>query len=442
MPKIILIGFMGAGKSTVATRLSARLGVPVREMDESIVARSKLSSIPEIFEKHGEPFFRDLESEVAESLAQERNVVVSTGGGVIGRPRNMELLRQNGGLVIYLRSSFSTVEARNAGLETRPLFKDSTKAKQLFAARVPIYEQWADITIDTDGKLPEEVCSEIASRLPARLKVTAKSSVCLVIGDPISHSLSPSMHNAAYAALGLPFIMAAAHVRPAELTEAVRGMRALNIRGLAVTMPHKVSILPLLDAVDPLAQRVGAINTVVNESSRLKGFNTDVAGIVEPLERREPLAGKRVAVLGAGGAAQAAAHGCGSRGASVTIFNRTIEKARALADSCGGSASILGASPDMSQFNIIINATSLGMGEQAAESPLPESSIEPHHTIFETIYHPRSTQLVKIAEQRGATVIRGLEMFLEQGLAQFEIHTGVKGPREAMERVLKSPDAS
>ena len=429
---------MGAGKSTIAARLSVMLGVPVREMDDGIVARSGLSSIPEIFEKHGEPFFRELESEEAATLADSRDVVISTGGGVIGRPKNMDLLRQNGAVVVFLRSSFETVAARNAGLETRPLFRDGTKARELFATRAPVYEQWADITVDTDGKLPEALCAEILSRLSARLEVSAKSSVCLVIGDPIAHSLSPKMHNAAYAALGLPFVMAAAHVKPTELENAVRGMRALGIRGFAVTMPHKVTIIPFLDEVDPLAEKVGAVNTVLNDGGKLRGFNTDLAGIVRPLERLAALRGRKVALLGAGGAAQAAAHGCASRGALVTVFNRTIDKARALADSCGGSASELGSAPDLSAFDIIINATSVGMGEQSSESPVPQESIQPHHTVFETIYHPRSTPLVKIAERRGASVIRGLEMFIEQGLAQFEIHTGVKGCREVMESALKS----
>jgi shikimate dehydrogenase len=250
------------------------------------------------------------------------------------------------------------------------------------------------------------------------------------------------MHNAAYAALGLPFLMAAAQVKAAELQQTMRSVRALGIRGLAVTMPHKVEILPMLDAIEPLARAVGAVNSVRNDNGVLTGFNTDVLGIVTPLERSGPLTGKRVALLGAGGAAQAAAHGCASRGAAVTIFNRSPEKARALASACGGTVSELGSSPDLSAFEIIINTTPVGMGAQSGESPIPASSIAPHHTVFETIYHPRTTQLVKDAELRGARVIRGLEMFIEQGLAQFEIHTAVKGARSAMEDALNSASAS
>lgn len=442
MPKVILIGFMGAGKSCVAARIAALLGVSAIEMDDLAIARSGLKSIPEMFEVHGEVFFRNLESEVAESLSGEHNAVISTGGGVIGRPENMQRLRACGGIVVFLRSSFETVQRRNAGLDTRPLFRDGTKARELFEARAPVYEQWADITVDTDNKALEQVCAEILLQLPSLSRITAATELCLVIGDPIAHSLSPKMHNAAYAALELPFLMAAAQVRSADLEASVRSVRALGMRGLAVTMPHKVAILPLLDAVEPLARAVGAVNTVKNDNGVLTGFNTDVTGILAPLERGGSLIGKRVALLGAGGAAQAAAHGCASHGASVTIFNRSPEKARALAASCGGSVSELGASPDLSRFDIIINTTPVGMGAQSGVSPIPASSIEPHHTVFETIYQPCSTQLIKDAALRGAQVIYGLEMFLEQGLAQFEIHTGVKGPRNTMKEALYCAEGS
>lgn len=270
------------------------------------------------------------------------------------------------------------------------------------------------------------------------LTVTARSHLTLVIGDPIAHSLSPAMHNAGYSAENLPFVMAAAHVSAEGLPDALRGVRALGVRGLAVTMPHKVSILPLLDHLDPVAQAIGAINTVVNTAGTLVGYNTDYLGIVTPLSRITALTGKRVAVLGAGGAALAAVYGCFSQGASVSIFNRTPEKAHALASLCGGEVLPLSESEKLSDFEIIINTTSVGMGDAAGQSPVPAHVLQKHHTVFETIYHPFSTQLVKDAERVGATIIRGLEMFLEQGLAQFELHTGVKGPKKAMGRVLIS----
>lgn len=165
MPKVVLIGFMGSGKSTVAARLGELLHIPVCEMDEEIVRLSKHSSIPEIFEKHGEPFFRDLESKVARSLADKSDIVISTGGGVIGRSENMEHLASHGGIVIFLRSTFETVSQRTGEIDTRPLFRDGARARELFAARAPLYAQWASITIDTDDRTVSDLCAEIVSRI-------------------------------------------------------------------------------------------------------------------------------------------------------------------------------------------------------------------------------------------------------------------------------------
>lgn len=268
--------------------------------------------------------------------------------------------------------------------------------------------------------------------------ITARSSLCLIIGDPVSHSLSPSMHNAAYARTQLPFVMAGAHVRAEGLADALKGVRALGIKGLAVTMPHKVAIMPLLDVVDPVAQTIGAVNTVVNTDGTLTGFNTDWLGILRPLERSIDLKGRSVALLGAGGAAQAALYACTSQGASVTVFNRSVEKASVIAEKFGSSVRSLETANDLSPFDIIINTTSAGMAPDVELSPVPESALRKHHIVFETIYAPNVTKLLKLSQNVGARTITGLEMFLEQGLAQFQLHTGVKAPRDEMEKILRN----
>jgi shikimate dehydrogenase len=269
------------------------------------------------------------------------------------------------------------------------------------------------------------------------IDVTARSSVCLIIGDPVTHSLSPTMHNAAYNALGIPFVMAAAHVRAESLSAAIAGFKALGFRGLAVTMPHKRSIIPLLDELDPTAKEIGAVNTVVCSDSKLTGYNTDWLGILNPLERVTDLNGRRVAILGAGGAAQAALYACTSRGAHVTIFNRSVDKARALASRWHCAARPLDAAEEIASCEILINTTSVGMGELISKSPISSECLTSNQIVFETIYAPRSTRLVCEAEARGAHVIRGAEMFLEQGLAQFQLHTGVKPPPDVMRKVLE-----
>ena len=263
-------------------------------------------------------------------------------------------------------------------------------------------------------------------------------SLCLIIGDPVAHSLSPRMHNAAYREMNIQYVMGAARVTEESLREAIAGVRALNIRGLACTMPHKVSICALLDELDPVAMAIGAVNTVVQEKGKLTGFNTDWLGILRPLESKISVRDKRVAVLGAGGAALAAVYACVTAGAVVTIFNRTVSNALSLAKRFGVEVSPLHDSCELARFDIIINTTSVGMSPNVSQSPLAESQIHAHQVIFETIYYPHETQLLRYANTKGATILRGLDMFLEQGAAQFELHTGVKAPRETMRNEISS----
>jgi shikimate dehydrogenase len=269
--------------------------------------------------------------------------------------------------------------------------------------------------------------------------ISAASPVCMIIGDPVEHSLSPRVHMAGYRAAALPFVMIGARVDRSKLADAFTGMRALGIRGVSITMPHKVESVHLVDEVDPVAQEIGAINTVVNVGSgRLVGYNTDWVGITTPLERLTALKGARVAVLGAGGAANAAVFAAIKKGAVVTVFNRTAAKGDTLAARWGCSASTLVENTELSQFDIIINATSVGMGALSGVSPLPQHQFLPNQIVFETIYSPLETQLLYDARQCNAQVVGGAEMFLEQALAQFELHTGTPAPRIEMERALKT----
>jgi shikimate dehydrogenase len=268
--------------------------------------------------------------------------------------------------------------------------------------------------------------------------ISSTTALCLIIGDPVAHSLSPRMHNAAYEACGLDFVMAASRVHEGDLTEAISGVRALAIRGVAVTMPHKVSICPLLDELDPIAATIGAVNTIVNDSGHLKGYNTDWLGILRPLERHLSLRGKSVAILGAGGAAQAAAYACAQAGAGLTILNRTRAKAEQLAATYGASSGQLTVSSDITGFDVIINTSAVGMGSLAGQAPLSVNQLSSNQIVFETIYAPLETALVRNARSVGCTVILGYEMFLEQGTAQFELHTGQAAPLSAMREILES----
>jgi shikimate kinase len=161
MRKIALIGFMGSGKSSVAPLLATALGYRLVDVDNEIIARSGLRGIPEIFSTHGELFFRDLEAAVAESLANTASVVISTGGGIIGRPINISHLKQNDGFIVFLRTRFETISARISDFASRPLFRDIDRARSLFTERQPLYTEYADQIVDTDGKSPQQVCDEI-----------------------------------------------------------------------------------------------------------------------------------------------------------------------------------------------------------------------------------------------------------------------------------------
>lgn len=455
---LVLLGFMGAGKSTIASLLAQQLQCSSVELDEEILAVSGRSSIPEIFSLDGEQHFRDLEAQVCQTWGLMSPVVISTGGGVIGRSENISALRQREAFVVYLHADFSVLAQRVQGDPNRPLFANLEAAKALYNKRLPMYQSAADLSVDTSSLEPGQIVAEILKHFPAssnsfpmsrppgsvgaRVEAptpTASTKVCVIWGDPVSHSLSPRMHNEAYRALGIAdqFVFVAAHVEPHSLADAIAGARAMKLQGVTCTLPHKQAVIPLLDELDELAQKVGAVNTVVRlEDGRLKGYNTDVEGIVLPLLERTTLQGKRVGVLGAGGAARAAAFGVRSEGAEVLIFNRTLEKAAKLAQEVGASALPLVDVDAIRGCDILIQTTSVGMTPHEDDMPISSEALTESQIVFDAIYTPWRTRLLREAQAAGATVIPGAEMFLYQGVAQFEKYTGGKAPVTTMKRLI------
>ena len=271
-------------------------------------------------------------------------------------------------------------------------------------------------------------------------QVTGATQICLVIGDPVAHTLSPHLHNAAYEACGIAdkFVYVACRVAAAALPDALAGIRALGVRGVSVTIPHKSAVIPLLDEVDALARKIGAVNTIVNQNGRLFGSNTDLAGIAAPLEKRISLSGKRVALIGAGGSARAAAFAVTSRGAALKIFNRTLAHARNLAQETGAEAADLSALGELSAYDVILHSTSVGMAPHAGQSLIAAQYLRPGQLVFDFVYTPPETKLLALARERGATVIQGAEMFIAQAAAQFELYTGHKAPIEVMREALRA----
>jgi shikimate dehydrogenase len=248
-------------------------------------------------------------------------------------------------------------------------------------------------------------------------------------------SLGAAMHLAGYRALGLPFTYVPFAVT--DLEGAVRGMRALGIRGFGVSMPFKQAVLPLLDALDPIAAKIGAVNTIVNDAGRLTGHNTDWIGAVRAIEERRSLGGARVLLIGAGGAARAIAYGLKEQRAEVWIANRDVTKAAALASDVGVSSLDLSALGRAGEYDVVINATSAGMREVDPRSLVPEGAMREGLTVMDIVYKPIETELIKAAARRGATAIHGGRMLLHQAARQFELYTGVEAPLSAMDQALR-----
>jgi shikimate dehydrogenase len=252
--------------------------------------------------------------------------------------------------------------------------------------------------------------------------------------------MGAAMHRAGYAALGLDY--AYVPFRCTDLPGALSGMRALGIRGFGISMPFKEQILPLLDDLHPMARRIGAVNTVVNEGDRLVGHNTDALGAVRALEELTELDGTRVLVLGAGGAARAVIQGLLDAGARVTLTNRTLVRAEELASDVARSGAGLVEVVPLERHDALgdqavwVNASSAGMVEYGEVSPLPESCLRSDLLVMDIVYKPLRTRLLDAATRAGARAIGGERMLLHQAAGQFELYTGQPAPLDALERAL------
>jgi 3-dehydroquinate dehydratase/shikimate dehydrogenase len=263
-------------------------------------------------------------------------------------------------------------------------------------------------------------------------QVDAATRVYGVAGDPVAHSLSPIIMNTALRRENVNGVYLALHAK--TLKDLLICVREIPIHGLSITMPYKEAIVKHLDNTDSHSTKIGACNTVVRaQDGKLYGFNTDTAGVVRPLEQRLPLDGAKVLVLGAGGAARAAVFGLKERGADISILNRSAAPAQKLARRAR-ARTIKRADLKKLSFDVIINATPVGMGN-TRESPLNENEIKARF-LFEMIYDPPETRLMKMARAQGVQVIPGIEMFVHQAARQFEIWTGKPAPWDDMLRVV------
>ena len=263
-------------------------------------------------------------------------------------------------------------------------------------------------------------------------EVDAATKVYGVAGNPVNKSLSPIMMNTAFRRETVNAVYLA--LQTAKVADLVSLIEQIPIQGVSVTMPHKQEILPYLEHMDPLSKKIGAANTLLRTDGKLYGFNTDVSGIIAPLEKRMSLQGAKVLVLGAGGTGRAAVFGLRDKGADVFILNRTPETAAKLARQAGAK-SIKKEAIAKTSFDVIINATSVGMSGQKGAQILTAADLKTK-LVFDLVYNPIDTPLIRLARQNNIPVITGVEMFVQQGARQFEIWTGKPAPEEEMLRVV------
>lgn len=279
------------------------------------------------------------------------------------------------------------------------------------------------------------------------MKISGDTKICALIGDPVEHSLSPHIQNAAFRHLNLNFVYVAFRVTKENVERALQGARALGIKGLNVTMPLKTAVVAHLDELAPDAEKMGAVNTILNDDGRLIGYNTDGLGAIEALKAHgQNPAGKNIIVLGAGGAARAVAFSLCEEANTISILNRTVEKAKNLAEELSkifgktvryGRLDYETLAEEVENADILINATSLGMAPNENETPVNVKLLHRNLTVFDLVYNPLETRLLREAKAVGAKTVDGLSMLVYQGALSFEIWTGKKAPVNVMMKACR-----
>lgn len=269
------------------------------------------------------------------------------------------------------------------------------------------------------------------------MRISGKTRVLGLLGYPVEHSLSPAMHNAAFEHLNLDYCYVTFSVRPDLLRDAVKAIKALNLKGVNVTVPHKENVISLLDVIDEEAAFIGAVNTILNDNGILRGFNTDGRGFMESLKDENiEVKGKRIVIIGAGGASRAIGFYLSKEAESLGITDIDVEKASRLVDDLRrlkGNVYPIERIYDLKDIDIVINATPLGLKE-TDPCPVDIAMITSDKVVCDLIY--RETPLLRASRQKGCKTMNGLGMLLYQGVLAFEIWTGVKAPVEVMRQAL------
>jgi len=265
------------------------------------------------------------------------------------------------------------------------------------------------------------------------LELTGQAHVYCILGNPVGHSMSPVMHNTAFRLLDLDAVYVPFEVN--NLPRAVEGLKALNVKGASVTVPFKEDVMPLVDRLDDTAEKIGAVNTLVFEEKGVRGTNTDWIGALRCIEGLLPVSGNTFVVLGAGGAARAVVFAIAKQGGQAVVVNRTEKKGRALAEEFGVPFVPLSKIGTL-QGDCLVNTTPVGMHPRENAMPIDKAVLGTYRAVADVVYNPFKTMLLKEAEIAGCAIASGFEMFLYQGVEQFQIWTGQKAPVEEMRRAV------
>ncbi len=263
--------------------------------------------------------------------------------------------------------------------------------------------------------------------------IDAKTFLYGVIGDPVLHSLSPVMHNTAFAAIGYNGVYLAFGVK--DVAAAISGVRGLGIRGLSVTIPHKLTVMKHLDEIDDKAVRIGAVNTIINNDGKLFGYNSDCLGATNALLEKTDIKDKQVILVGAGGAARAIGFGILSEGGKLTIVNILEDEGKQLAKDLNVDYYHLSEHKKL-DCQILINATPVGMSPDTDAMPIEKEFLREDMVVMDVVYNPLETRLLKEAKNIGCITVDGVSMFVYQGVSQFESWTGKKAPVDVMRKVV------
>ena len=277
------------------------------------------------------------------------------------------------------------------------------------------------------------------------MKIKGSTNIVGLIGHPVEHSFSPPMHNAAFEKLGMDYAYVAFDVDPNNLGSAIEGAKSLNIKGFNVTIPHKIEVMHFLDEIDEVAGLIGAVNTI--DFKNMKGYNTDGIGAVRAIEDVISIKDKNVVIAGAGGASRAISFYLAKYGAdSITILNRNVDRAISLAGDVLDSGLIVDVQADsMSEINnylsdadILVDTTPMGMHPHVDDEPIARAEdMHEDLVVFDAVYNPNETVLIKEAIKAGAKPVYGIKMLLYQGAESFKIWTGVDAPVDEMEKALR-----